>query len=132
MTDVVTAIVWLVGSAFALLAAVGVLRMPDVFTRMQASTKASTLGLACLLIGTAVQMGDLASVIRVASIGAFVLLTTPVSGLVIARASYFADVPLWKGTVLDERRRDSVRATRVDLTAQANTNDGSDADLMEK
>ena len=78
MTDFVTAIVWLVGSAFALLAAVGVLRMPDVFTRMQASTKASTLGLACLLIGAALQMGDFASFIRVASIGAFVLLTTPV------------------------------------------------------
>ena len=132
MTDVVTAIVWLVGSAFALLAAVGVLRMPDLFTRMQASTKASTLGLACLLIGTAVQMGDLASMIRVASIGAFVLLTTPVSGLVIARASYFADVPLWNGTVLDERKRDSIRATRVGLAAQDDTNEGSGGNLLER
>ena len=113
MTDVVTAVVWLVGSAFALLAAIGVLRMPDVFTRMQASTKASTLGLACLLIGTALQMGDFATLIRVASIGAFVLLTTPVSSHVIARASYVAGVPLWKGTVLDERR-DAVRETRLD------------------
>ena len=104
MTDILTAIVWLAGSAFGLLAAVGVLRMPDVFTRMQASTKASTFGLACLLIGAAVQMGDFASFIRLASIGAFVLLTTPVSGHVIARASYFAGVPLWEGTVLDERR----------------------------
>ena len=104
MIDVVTAILWLAGSAFALLAAVGVLRMPDVFTRMQASTKASTLGLGCLLLGAAVQMGDFASFIRVTTIGAFVLLTTPVAGHVIARASYFADVPLWKGTVLDERR----------------------------
>ena len=104
MTDIVTAILWLAGSLFALLAAVGVLRMPDVFTRMQASTKASTLGLGCLLIGAALQMGDFASFIRTASIGAFVLLTTPVSGHVIARASYFAGVPLWKGTVLDERR----------------------------
>jgi multicomponent Na+:H+ antiporter subunit G len=107
MIDVLTAILWLVGSAFALLAAVGVLRMPDVFTRMQASTKASTLGLACLLLGAALQMGDLASFIRAASIGAFVLLTTPVAGHVIARASYFSEVPLWKGTVLDERQRDS-------------------------
>ena len=104
MTDVVTAVLWLVGSAFALLAVLGVVRMPDVFTRMQASTKASTLGLACLLAGTAIQMGDFTSFIRVASIGAFVLLTTPVSGHVIARASYFAGVQLWKGTVLDERR----------------------------
>jgi multicomponent Na+:H+ antiporter subunit G len=54
-------------------------------------------------------MGDLASFIRVASIGAFVLLTTPVAGHVIARASYYADVPLWKGTVLDERRHAKAR-----------------------
>lgn len=109
MTDIVTAIAWLVGSAFALLAAVGVLRMPDVFTRMQASTKASTLGVGCLLLGAALQMGDFGSWVQAASIGAFVLLTTPVAGLVIARASYFADVPLWEGTVLDERRRDAER-----------------------
>ena len=115
MTDIVTAVLWLAGSAFALLAAVGVVRMPDVFTRMQASTKASTLGLACLLMGAAVQMGDFASFIRAASIGAFVLLTTPVSGHVIARASYFAGVPLWQGTVLDERKQDG---TRVGLSGQ--------------
>ena len=106
MTDILTAIMWVAGSGFALLAAVGVLRMPDVFTRMQASTKASTLGLGCLLIGAAVQLGDFGSVIRVLSIGAFILLTTPVSAHVIARAAYLAKVPLWSGTVLDERRGD--------------------------
>src|SRR5574339_521760 len=105
MIDVVTAVLWVIGSAFAFLAALGVVRMPDVFTRMQASTKASTLGLGLLLLGAAAQMGDFGSVIRIASIGAFVLLTTPVAGHVIARASYLADVPLWSGTVLDERRR---------------------------
>ena len=113
MIDIVTAVLWLAGSAFSLLAAVGVLRMPDVFTRMQASTKASTFGLGCLLIGAALQMGDLASFIRAASIGAFVLLTTPVAGHVIARASYVANVPLWKGTVLDERQQDLDRAPDV-------------------
>jgi multicomponent Na+:H+ antiporter subunit G len=107
MTDVLTAIVWLAGAAFALLAAVGVARMPDVFTRMQASTKASTLGLGCLLVGTGIQFGDFAGFIRVVAIGAFVVLTTSVSAHVIARASYLANVPLWSGTVLDERRRDS-------------------------
>ncbi len=104
MIDLLTVLLWLVGAAFALLAAVGVVRMPDVFTRMQASTKASTLGLACLLLGSALQLGDFSSFVRVASIGAFILLTTPVAAHVIARASYLADVPLWRGTVLDERR----------------------------
>ena len=106
MTAILTAILWAAGASFALLAAVGVVRMPDVFTRMQASTKASTLGLGCLLAGAGVQFGDLASFIRVVSIGAFILLTTSVSAHVIARASYLANVPLWSGTVLDERRRD--------------------------
>ena len=106
MIDTVSGVMWIVGSAFALLAALGVLRMPDVFTRMQASTKASTLGLGCLVIGAALQLGDAASAIRLISIGAFLLLTTPVSAHVIARGSYRAGVPLWSGTVLDERRRD--------------------------
>ncbi len=105
MTDIATAVLWLAGSLFALLAAVGVLRMPDVFTRMQASTKAATLGLGCLLLGAAIQMADFASFIRLSSIAAFVLLTTPVSAHVIARASYIAEIPLWTGTILDERRR---------------------------
>lgn len=104
MSEVVTAILWMIGSAFAFLAALGVVRMPDVFTRMQASTKASTLGLGCLLIGTALQLDDLASTVRAVSIGAFILLTTPVSAHVIARAAYHAGVPLWRGTALDERR----------------------------
>jgi multicomponent Na+:H+ antiporter subunit G len=104
MIDFVIALAWLGGAAFALLAAIGVLRLPDVFTRMQASTKASTLGLWLLLVGAALALDDFGSLIRLASIGAFVLITTPVAAHVIARASYFADVPLWKGTVLDERR----------------------------
>jgi multicomponent Na+:H+ antiporter subunit G len=104
MIDLITAVVWIAGAAFALIAAIGVVRMPDVFTRMQASTKASTLGLGCLLIGAALLFGDLASFIRVSSIGVFILLTTPVAAHAIARAAYHADVPLWEGTVLDERR----------------------------
>ena len=113
MTDFLTGVLWIVGSGFAFLAAAGVLRMPDVFTRMQASTKASTLGLACLLIGAALQLADLASIIRVVSIGAFILLTTPVSAHVIARAAYRAEIPLWDGTVLDERRRATGKASQA-------------------
>ena len=105
MNDIVIGTLWIVGSIFALLSAIGVLRMPDVFTRMQASTKASTLGLGCLLIGAALQLGDAGSVVRLLCIGGFLLLTTPVSAHVIARAAYRAGVPLWKGTVVDERAR---------------------------
>jgi multicomponent Na+:H+ antiporter subunit G len=91
------------GATLALLAGVGVLRMPDVFTRMQASTKASTLGLGCLLVGLAVQRPEVSFVLRAFSIGAFMMLTTSVSAHVIARAAARSGVPLWTGTQADER-----------------------------
>jgi multicomponent Na+:H+ antiporter subunit G len=111
MIDGATAVLWIVGSAFAFLAALGVVRMPDVFTRMQASTKASTLGMRCQLLGSAKHLADHASNFRLISIGAFIILTTPVSAHVIARASYRANVPLWEGTVLDERHHAEQPAT---------------------
>jgi multicomponent Na+:H+ antiporter subunit G len=94
---------FITGATFGLLAGIGVLRMPDVFTRMQASTKASTLGLGCLLAAVALRNPDPYFVVRAASIAAFMLLTTAVSAHVIARAAARSGVPIWKGTVVDER-----------------------------
>lgn len=91
------------GATLALLAGVGVLRMPDVFTRMQASTKASTLGLGCLLAAAALRNPELAFIVRAASISAFMLLTTAVSAHVIARAAARSGAPIWEGTAVDER-----------------------------
>jgi multicomponent Na+:H+ antiporter subunit G len=91
------------GATFGLLAGIGIVRMPDVFTRMQASSKASTLGLGCLLVALAVRYPDTAIVVRAVAIGAFMMLTTAVAAHVIARAAARSGGPLWKGTVLDER-----------------------------
>jgi multicomponent Na+:H+ antiporter subunit G len=91
------------GATFGLLAGVGVLRMPDVFTRMQASTKASTLGLGCLLAGVALRNPELSFAMRAVSIAAFMLLTTAVSAHVIARAAARSGAPIWEGTRVDER-----------------------------
>jgi multicomponent Na+:H+ antiporter subunit G len=102
--ETLSGVLFLAGAILGLLAAVGVLRMPDVFTRMQASTKAATLGLGCLLAGLAIQLPEVSVVIRAGSIGAFVMLTTPVAAHVIARAAFLTSVPLWKGTLIDERR----------------------------
>ena len=91
------------GATLALLAGVGVVRMPDVFTRMQASTKASTLGLGCLLTALALRHPEVSMVMKTLSIAAFMMLTTAVSAHVIARAAALTGSPLWKGTLLDER-----------------------------
>jgi multicomponent Na+:H+ antiporter subunit G len=126
MLDVVAAVFWVLGAAFCLLAAVGVVRMPDVFTRMQAASKASTLGLACLLVGTTIELGDGATLARAVSIAAFIMLTTPVAAHVVARAAYFTNVPLWSGTVVDERREDQ---DRDDAVARPSAGSAADEDL---
>lgn len=100
----------LIGAMLVLLAAVGIVRMPDLFTRMQAATKASTLGLGCLLAAAAVELADSSTLIRAISIGAFVMLTSPVANHVIARAAYLTKAPLWSGTVLDEWEADRCEA----------------------
>jgi multicomponent Na+:H+ antiporter subunit G len=103
MTEWLSSGLLLAGATLALLASVGVLRMPDVFTRMQASTKASTLGLGCLLAGLAIKNPEFAFVVRAASIAAFMVLTTAVGAHVIARAAARGGAPLWEGTIVDER-----------------------------
>lgn len=97
-----TAVLLLLGASLAMLAAIGVLRFPDTFSRMQASSKASTLGLACLLAGAALQFPDISAVIRLASIAAFVMLTAPLSAHVVARVALHRKTPLWERTVLNE------------------------------
>ena len=111
MTDLVSGALLGAGATLALLAAVGVLRMPDVFTRMQASTKASTLGLGCLLAALALQRPEVSVLIRAGSIAAFMMLTTAVAAHVIARAAALTDAPLWTGTLIDERPAAITRST---------------------
>ena len=92
----------LVGSLLMLLAGVGLIRLPDLPTRMHASTKAGSLGAALIMAAVAVAMPDAGVVARVVAVVAFLLLTAPVAAHVIGRAGYFVGVPLWKGTVKDD------------------------------
>jgi multicomponent Na+:H+ antiporter subunit G len=104
MSEQISAVLLVVGACFMLLAGLGLLRLPDLFMRLQAATKASTLGVGCLLLGVAVHFQDLAVTARAVLIVAFFFLTAPVGAHVIARAAYAVGVPLWKGTITDELR----------------------------
>lgn len=84
----------LTGSLFIFLAALGLLRMPDVYNRIQVGTKAATLGALSFLIGIALLRPDWWSKLLV--IAAFILLTNPVSSSSIARAFYIAGIKPWK------------------------------------
>jgi monovalent cation/proton antiporter MnhG/PhaG subunit len=102
MNEIISSALMIIGAAFALLAGAGVVRMPDLFTRMQAATKASTLGIGCLVLAVPIHFGELGITTRAIATIIFVFLTAPVAAHMIARAAYFVGVPLWERTIIDE------------------------------
>ncbi len=92
----------ILGTFFILVSSIGILRMPDLFMRMSATTKASTLGVGFVLLGTAIQYWDVGILSRAIVIILFLLLTSPVAAHMIGRAAYFDGVPLWGKTIVDE------------------------------
>ncbi len=92
------------GAVFVFVGGIGMLRMPDIFLRMSATTKTATLGVGAMLLGTALFFGELGAISRAFAIFVFILATTPVAAHMIGRAAYSDGVPLWDGTVIDELR----------------------------
>jgi multicomponent Na+:H+ antiporter subunit G len=94
----------LLGAFFNLITAIGIVRLPDVYTRMHASTKAGTLGVGCVVLACAIYFASLAIGAKAFLVIAFLFLTAPVSGHLIGRAAYFVRSPLWERTAIDELR----------------------------
>lgn len=93
-----------IGTFFMFVASLGVVRMPDLFTRLSTTTKASTLGASSLLIASAVHFSDYGITSRVVAIIAFIVITAPVAAHMLGRAAYIGNVELWDGTICDELR----------------------------
>ncbi len=93
-----------VGSLFLFLAGVGLLRMPDVYNRMQAGTKATTLGALSVIMGVGIYHPQW--FFKTVLISLFILLTNPVSSHALARASHNTGIPLAPGSVLDRYQED--------------------------
>jgi multicomponent Na+:H+ antiporter subunit G len=104
IADAFTVILVLVGAGFGLLAAVGVVRMPDLYTRMQSATKAGTLGVACVVLGAAVHFRTASAAVEAALVILFLFATAPIASHLIARAAYHVGVPLWSQTFRDDLR----------------------------
>lgn len=90
------AVLVVLGTVIILISTFGILRLPDVYTRAHAATKASTLGLLCILGGTFIHFLHTHQLIsiRLLLVIFFVFLTAPVAGHMIIRAAHRASVPL--------------------------------------
>ena len=88
MIDVVAGTLLVSGSLMATIAAIGIVRFPDVLSRMHAATKPQTVGLLLILTGLALRLRDLSDVTIIVLIGLFQLLTAPVSAHMVGRAAF--------------------------------------------
>ena len=86
--DYLTGAMLVVGSFFILVAAIGLVRLDDLFMRMHAASKAGTLGAGLLFLALAIDSGEFAVAIRALVGIMFFLLTAPVSAHLLARAAY--------------------------------------------
>lgn len=96
----------LVGAIFTLLATIGVVRLPDLYTRLHAASKAGVVGGGLVLLAVALVSMDAAVAIRAVIGVLFLILTTPVSAHLLARAAFIAGYPLWSNTVQNDLELD--------------------------
>jgi len=102
VSDLVATLAVVLGTTLGVLSAVGILRMPDVYIRLQVASKASSLGIALLMLGVAAHFDELSVTVRALLVVAFLFLTAPVAAHVIGRAAYLTGVPLAASTEVDE------------------------------
>ena len=88
LADILTGFCLLAGALLCLVAAIGIVRFPDLLTRMHAGTKPQVLGVLTLLLGVGLQMRDPSDIGMVLLVAAFQLITIPVSAHMVGRAAY--------------------------------------------
>jgi multicomponent Na+:H+ antiporter subunit G len=104
MIEFIAALLILVGGLMAVVSAIGIVRLPDVYTRSHAGTKSSTMAVLLTLLGAFIFFWGIEGMVSIRLILGivFVFLTAPVSGHLIARASYRSKVKPTKNTIEDD------------------------------
>jgi len=102
MTDIIGYALIIIGILFDIFGCIGLVRFPDVYNRLQASTKCVTLGTILLLVGVAIISATGATSAKAIICAVFILLTSPTAAHAIAKGSYASGVPLWEDSVVDK------------------------------
>lgn len=106
MINILGFIFIVMGLVFDFFGCLGLIRLPDVYNRLQASTKAVTLGTCSILFGTFLIVGFSAAGIKALLCILFLILTSPVSAHAIARGAHRSGVELCEESVVDKYKED--------------------------
>ncbi len=100
--EIVVSIFLIAGTIIRLLSTIGLLRFGDVYMRMHASTKASTLSIGFIMIAVALHFGDPLLTIKLIALGVIYFFTSPTGSQVLAHSAHIAGNPMVKETWIDE------------------------------
>jgi len=106
MSNVIGITLVIIGLAFDFFGCLGLVRLPDVYTRLQAATKSVTMGTCSILFGTFLIVGTTGAGLKCLLCIAFILLTSPVAAHAVARGAHRAGAKLCKESVVDKYAED--------------------------
>lgn len=107
MSEIIGTIFIFIGLGFDLFGCIGLIRLPDVYNRLQATTKCVTLGTCSILFGSLVIKGfNTTTGVKAILCIIFLLLTAPVAAHALARGAHIAGVKLWEKSVCDKYAED--------------------------
>ncbi len=112
MTDIIGYILITIGILFDIFGCIGLVRFPDVYNRLQASTKCATLGTILVLVGTAVISGFGPTAAKAVICAVFILITSPTAAHAIAKGAYASGVQLWENSIVDKYAERKEKTTR--------------------
>ncbi|MBM3251882.1 MAG: Na+/H+ antiporter subunit G, partial [Candidatus Omnitrophica bacterium] len=106
MSEIIGYVFILIGLLFDIFGCIGLIRLPDVYNRLQATTKCVTLGTCSILLGTIILKGLSATAIKAFLCILFLILTSPAAAHALARGAHASGVKLWQGSVCDKYEDD--------------------------
>ncbi|WP_257713904.1 monovalent cation/H(+) antiporter subunit G [Nosocomiicoccus ampullae] len=109
MTSIVTILV-LFGVFFSIVAGIGILRLPDMYSRLHAASKSSTLGVSLVLLAVFIYFWYFENQFEITLILAlvFIYIIAPTGAHMLARSAFHSDVEPYQLTILNELRRDEL------------------------
>ena len=106
MNEIIGIIFFGIGVVFNLFGCIGLVRLPDIYNRLQASTKCVTFGTIFILFGALIYCGFTSLGIKALLCLIFILLTSPTAAHAISRGAHQSGVSLWKKSVIDAYKED--------------------------
>ncbi len=103
---IVVGLLLLAGAFFSLAASIGLLRLPDLYSRMHGASKAGTVGSGLALVAMAIHSESISDSSRALAGVFFFLLTAPISAHLLAKAAHDMGYPLWQGSLMDDKKAD--------------------------